>query len=329
MSELKSETFEGLEGYWLRSAVAEAFVTCRPFPRVAAFRRIGGQSPLWITTANQFFGVRTWYMEPVQLAEAPLPALQAGQARATGERSLRVTAGEEPTTGLQVVMEVSLEADKAALVIRHGLKNLREKTRRLAGWAINVVPHRGVAVTPLARDPNIFRSYILFTGMDGSDPSLRVGKDAVGIDYRMPAAGGWTKTGTNTDAGFVAYAWDGGALVSRAWRTKWARSIPRAAGQSPCISRARRSMRAFARSRTSGRSKMSEAAERCGWSSGWSCCRMCGSKAAARMDGWRRWRRADRRAKGEGRGAKRRRTEDEEKRTFNVQHSTFNVQHRT
>ena len=70
-------------------------------------------------------------------------------------------------------------------------------------------------MTPLARDPNIFRSYILFTGMDGSDPSLRVGKDAVGIDYRMPAAGGWTKTGTNTDAGFVAYAWDGGALVLR------------------------------------------------------------------------------------------------------------------
>jgi hypothetical protein len=214
MAELKSETFEGLEGYWLRSGVAEAFVTARPFPRVAAFRRVGGVSPLWITTANQFFGVRTWFMEPVQLDTAPLPALQPAQAARMSGGGIRLTAGEEPTSGLQVTMEISLDAALPVLNIRHGLKNLRETPRTLAAWAINVVPHRGVAVTPLAGDPTIFRSYILFTGMDSSDPSLRLGKDAIGIDFRMPARAGWVKTGTNTDAGWVAYATDGMAIKS-------------------------------------------------------------------------------------------------------------------
>ena len=214
MAELKSETFEGLQGYWLRSAVAEAFVTAKPFPRVAAFRRVGRSSPLWMTTANQFFGVRTWFLEPVQLDTAPLPALQPAEAARMSAGGIRLTAAPEPTSGLQVTMEISLDAALPVLNIRHGLKNLRETPRELAAWAINVLPHRGVAVTPLAGDPKIFRSYILFTGMDSSDPSLRLGKDAIGIDFRMPARAGWVKTGTNTDAGWVAYAWDGQAIKS-------------------------------------------------------------------------------------------------------------------
>jgi hypothetical protein len=214
MTELISETFEGLEGYWLRSAVAEAFVTARPFPRVAALRRVGGVSPLWTTTANQFFGVRTWFLEPVQLETAPLPALQPAQAARMSAGGIRLTAAPEPTTGLQVIMEISLDAALPVLNVRHGLKNLRDKPRELAAWAINVLPHRGVAVTPLAGDSNIFRSYLLYTGVDPTDPSLRLGKDAIGIDFRMPARGGWVKTGTNTDAGWVAYATDGMAIKS-------------------------------------------------------------------------------------------------------------------
>lgn len=213
-TELKIETHDGLEGYWLRARVAEAFITARPFPRVAALRPVGGKSPLFTTTAHQFYGVRTWFLEPVQLETAPLPAIQPAVAEATGALSLRLTAGEEPTTGLQVIMEISLDDSRPVLHVRHGLKNLRTTPRSLAAWAINVLPHKGVAVTPLSRDPNIFRSYILFQGMDPTDPSLRLGKDAIGIDYRVIPQAGWVKTGTNTDAGWVAYLWEGGALKS-------------------------------------------------------------------------------------------------------------------
>jgi hypothetical protein len=181
---------------------------------VAALRRVGGVSPLWTTTANQFFGVRTWFLEPVQLETAPLPALQPAQAGRMSAGGIRLTAAPEPTTGLQVIMEISLDAALPVLNVRHGLKNLRDKPRELAAWAINVLPHRGVAVTPLAGDSNIFRSYLLYTGVDPTDPSLRLGKDAIGIDFRMPARGGWVKTGTNTDAGWVAYATDGMAIKS-------------------------------------------------------------------------------------------------------------------
>ena len=138
MSELKSETFEGLEGYWLRSGGGGV-------RDVSAIPARGG-----VSTDRRAIAAVDHDGQPVfrgadvvhgagAVGRGAAAGVQAGQARATGERSLRVTAGEEPTTGLQVVMEVSLEADQAALVIRHGLKNLREKTRRLAGWAINVV----------------------------------------------------------------------------------------------------------------------------------------------------------------------------------------------
>jgi hypothetical protein len=214
MGELKLETFEGIEGYWLRNSVAEAFVSPQPHPRVVAFRRLGSQSPFLVTTANQFYGIRTWFLEPTQVVNSPLPALQPAKAQSTGARSLRMVANEEPATELQVMMEISLDETKPVLRVRHGLKNLRSEPRTLAAWAINVLPHRGVAVTPLAKDPTIFRNYILFAGVDFSDPSLRLGKNAIGTDYRMATKAGWVKTGTNTDAGWVAYAWDGQALKS-------------------------------------------------------------------------------------------------------------------
>jgi len=214
MADHKLETYEGILGYWLRNAAAEAFVSPRPFPRVVALRRVGGQSPFRVSTADQFYGVRSWFLEPTQLDTAPLPAMQPAEVEFTGAHSLRMTAGEENTTGLQLTMEIALDDTKAALRVRHGLKNLRPQGRQLAAWAINVVPHKGVSVTPLAADPGIFRAYILFQGVDSTDPSLRLGRDAIGIDYRMATRGGWAKTGTNTDAGWVAYAWDGQAVKS-------------------------------------------------------------------------------------------------------------------
>lgn len=208
------ETFEGIEGCWLRGETAEAFISGNPHPRVVAFRLKGGQSPFLVTTANQFYGIRTWFLEPVQTPEAPLPAALPAKLELVGPRSVRLVGSEEPKTQLQVIMEIEIDQSAPILRIRHGLRNLSKNGRTLAAWAINALPHKGACLTPLAKDPSIFRSYIIFNGVDASDPSLKVGCDAVGIDYRLATRKGWVKTGTNTDAGYVAYLWGNQALKS-------------------------------------------------------------------------------------------------------------------
>ena len=47
-----------------------------------------------------------------------------------------------------------------------------------------------------------------------SSRSLRLGARALAVDYRILPQGLWFKVGTNTDAGWVAYVWDGLALKS-------------------------------------------------------------------------------------------------------------------
>ena len=201
------------DGWRLANAGAEAFVIARPYPRVVSFRLAGGESPLRTSATDPFFGVRTWFLEPVQLETAPLPALQPAEAEARPDGSLRLVAAVEPTTRLQVVQDIALDPVRPALHIRHGLVNHATRVRRLAAWAINVVPHAGVAVTPWAGSAGLIRSLLFFHTHPG-DPAVRLGMRALGVDFRVPPACGWVKVGTNSDAGWGAYLWAGGALCS-------------------------------------------------------------------------------------------------------------------
>jgi len=202
------------DGWRLSNAVAEAFVIARPYPRVVSFRLTGGDSPLRTSVADPFFGVRTWFLEPVQTETSPLPALQPAEAEVQPDGRLRLVAAVDPTSRLQVMQEITLDPARPILRIRHRLVNHDVRMRRLAAWAISVVPHAGVGVTPWAVAADTVRALLTWSGMHPGDPAIRLGKRALGVDFRLPPTCGWLKVGTNTDAGWVAYLWSGGALRS-------------------------------------------------------------------------------------------------------------------
>ena len=93
--------------------------------------------------------MRSWFFEPTQIPESGLPALQPATAEQTGVRSVRLTAAPDDSSGLQLVMEVALDSERPVLHIRHGFKNMRDKSRRIACWVLNAIrPDAGVGVTP-------------------------------------------------------------------------------------------------------------------------------------------------------------------------------------
>jgi hypothetical protein len=209
------DVFEGVTGIWLSNGVAEAFVSGKPYPRVVAFRRKGSDSPFRISTRNQFYGVRTWFLEPVQLKTAPLPAMQQANISRVDQRTAIMTAAPEPKTGLQVTMECRLDEKRPLLEIRHGLKNTASETRRFAAWSIMAFPHVGVGCVPWATGTETVRSALIFPKVDPAEPSLSIDAAGMGLDFSVPIEGGHVKVGTNSDTGWAAYLWDNQAILSR------------------------------------------------------------------------------------------------------------------
>ena len=203
----------GYSGWWLKNSAAAAFVIGQPYPRIVAFQLEGGDSPLMVSREYEYFGVRSWFFEPTQIPESGLPALQPATMEEIGPRALRLRAAPEEKSALQLIMEISLDGAEPVLKIRHGFKNLADKERRLAAWALNVIePDGGVGVTPWRTQGR--QSFLFWPDTDPNEPSLHLGKGALAVDYRILPQNGWLKVGTNTDAGWVAYVWDGKALKS-------------------------------------------------------------------------------------------------------------------
>lgn len=206
--------YQGFDGWWLQNEKAEAFVIAMPYPRIVAFRLRGGESPLHVSHEYEYFGVRTWFFEPKQIPESGLPALQPATAEKLSSRSLRLTGASEEKSGLQLTMEITLDDEKPLLHLRHGMKNLRPEARRIALWALNVIrPDHGVGVTHWRADEGL-RSFHFWNSTDPDESSLHLGPKALAVDYRILPRNGWFKVGTNTDAGWVAYVWNGHALKS-------------------------------------------------------------------------------------------------------------------
>ena len=209
------DVFEGITGLWLTNGVAEAFVSGKPYPRVVAFRRKGSDSPFRRSTRDQFYGIRTWFLEPVQLKTAPLPAMQPAEVRRVDDHTAVMSAAPEPQTGLQVTMECRLDRKDPVLEIRHGLKNTATEDRRFAAWSIMAFPHAGVGCVPWATEPTTVRSALVFPKVDPTEPSLAIDAAGMAVDYRVPIKGGHVKVGTNSDTGWAAYLWDNQAILSR------------------------------------------------------------------------------------------------------------------
>ncbi|MEI8242640.1 MAG: hypothetical protein WCI17_05180 [bacterium] len=213
----EEQAFHGIAGRWLTNAVAEAFVSGTPCPRIVAFRLKGGESPLRISTTDPFFGVRVWFMEPAQNEQSPLPALRPATLELLPSAALRLTGSNEPVSGLQLTMEAALDPGLPVLRLRYGLKNLRVQRRRLAVWAIVALPHAGVGFAPWrAPGSGAASSMLAYPGSSPADPCVRVGEKGLGIDFRVFPGRGQIKIGTSSDAGWAGYGWSGHVLKSTA-----------------------------------------------------------------------------------------------------------------
>ena len=124
MTGTTADMFDGIAGQWVSNDVAETFVSGQPYPRVVAFRMKGGASPFRVTTNDQFYGVRTWFLEPVQLNTAPQPALRPATVERLNSRTLRLVAAPDKETQLQAIMEVTLDANLPRLGIRQDRKSV-------------------------------------------------------------------------------------------------------------------------------------------------------------------------------------------------------------
>ena len=209
-----ADHFRGVQGCWLTSRTCEVFVSGKPYPRVVAFRVKGRSSPFRVSTSDQFYGMRTWFIEPAATEDLSLlPSTQPAVVDRKDALSATITAEPEPKSGLQVFIEVTLDADKPTLTVRHGLKNLQAAKRRLSVWAICAVEHNGMAVVPWKAGKEI-KNCVLYPESDPSELCLKFGRQAMGVDYRIPSVKGNYKVGTNSDASWLAFCWGSQAVRS-------------------------------------------------------------------------------------------------------------------
>ena len=123
----------------------------------------------------------------------------------------------EPQSGLRKLMEIELAADRAALTVRHRIRNEHEKAVELAPWAITILPLDGIALLPQQRGPigeneslpN--RALVLWPYSSVSDPRLELGDELVLV---RAAAATPFKIGYLNRAGWTAYL-SGGVLFCK------------------------------------------------------------------------------------------------------------------
>ncbi len=123
----------------------------------------------------------------------------------------------EPQSGLRKLMEIELAADRAALTVRHRIRNEHEKAVELALWAITILPLGGIALLPQQRGPigeneslpN--RALVLWPYSSVSDPRLELGDELVLV---RAAAAAPFKIGYLNRAGWAAYL-SGGVLYCK------------------------------------------------------------------------------------------------------------------
>jgi hypothetical protein len=123
-------------------------------------------------------------------------------------RSLRLER-LEPQSRLRKTMEIELATDRAALTIKHGLRNEGDEPVVQAPWAITILPLGGVAVLPQQRGPigtSEFlpnRALVLWPYSSVCDRRLGLGDELV-LVHAEPDASPF-KIGYKNRAGWAGY----------------------------------------------------------------------------------------------------------------------------
>ena len=223
---MKRGDFHGEETLLLESAHLSVEVLTGAGPRIARLALAGSSENVlgevpdigWDTPWGRFSlrgGHRLWWApENPPLTSAPDEGdLLVGEG-ANGLRLERL----EVQSGLRKMMEVELATDRAALTVRHCIRNEHKAAIELAPWAITILPLGGVALLPQQRGPieeSEFlpnRALVLWPYSSVSDPRLELGDELVLV--RAAAAPAPFKVGYLNRAGWAAYM-RGGVLFCK------------------------------------------------------------------------------------------------------------------
>jgi len=223
---MKRGDFHGEEALLLESEHLSVEVLTGAGPRITRLALAGSSENVlgevadigWDTPWGRYSlrgGHRLWFApENPPLTSAPDEGdLLIGE----GTNKLRLER-LEPQSGLRKVMEVELAADRAAVTVRHCIRNERNAAVELAPWAITILPLGGVALLPQQRGPigesEVLpnRALVLWPYSSVSDPRLELGDELVLV--RASAAPSPFKVGYLNRAGWAAYL-RGGVLFCK------------------------------------------------------------------------------------------------------------------
>ena len=209
-----SELLADVEGRYLRTEKAEAFVAYAPAPRVYVFRRTDGVNPLLIAD-HKYDGLRTCMMDPVQTANWDRPTNQPAEVVAATETSIKLRGAVDPDARARVEMDVELgeEGGRPALTVTHRLVNEADRPREMAAWSIASIPNGGVMradyrkSTPVpGGEPHVVRPVGLFNPAIAEGDTLSFGDRALTVDTAAPLEAGNGKIGVVVPDGVVTYA---------------------------------------------------------------------------------------------------------------------------
>jgi hypothetical protein len=214
---MKRGDFHGEETLLLESERLSVEVLAAAGPRIVRLTLAGSDENVlgevadigWDTPWGEYHlrgGHRLWWApENPPLTSAPDEGdLLVGEA-ADGLCLERL----EPQSHLRKLMEIELAADRAAVTVRHRIRNESEAAIELAPWAITILPLDGVALLPQQRGPigeSEFlpnRALVLWPYSSISDPRLVLGDELVLV--RATAAPSPFKLGYLNRAGWAAY----------------------------------------------------------------------------------------------------------------------------
>jgi hypothetical protein len=223
--EQKEAVAGGYSGWWMSNECAEAFVVAKPYPRVGAFRLKDKESPLLITDIHSYWGIRTWFQEPIEDKRSFAPAASPAEAE-MGKDGIILRGA--PTLGLELIMDIRLDPEKPLLTIRHGFKNLATEKRRISIWIINAFPRQGIGVAPWS-ECSTFRRYQIWPFTDPDETCISFSKKMIKVNFagQISSPKGFLKIGTVAESGIVAYwNWTTGTFLKSCVGYESAASYP-------------------------------------------------------------------------------------------------------
>jgi len=215
---------------YISNDCCEAVVTLDLGPRIISFKALGGENFMFndvdcaMTTVHpsiteaygrevyKFYGGHRLWWTPERIPETYFPDDDPVACDISGN-TVTLTPPPQPS-GVQLIIEVTLDADKPVLTIAQKVINTSGETRRHAAWGITQCRAGGVAVAPQNTrecSPLANRMFVHWCYNDMLDKRFNPGAKYITLRQDTTADRAF-KYGFNNEAGWCGYAIDGQLL---------------------------------------------------------------------------------------------------------------------